>query len=399
MNHQQPDFKPIYILGAGASKAIGAPLIKSFLLRARELIYSPDFSKTLEQDVMRSGLLSHFNHVFAYQSDLYKTRRFLGIDLDDLETLLSILDMNCQAAKFNIQIRPDFPLYSDPGLLDAIREGFFSVIISTLKASIDRRRFPYDTLIRALAANEHSAFITFNYDTSIEEALELSHNDRGTDRFFVDYGFSTDERLNVDPKSRKVLKLHGSADWTYCTKCEKLTALKKYIIPLEFESNRQLIHKPGCDQTTALNVIIPPTWYKHNYLDAITIIWSRAIREISLATHLFVIGYSFPRTDVFFEQLLTLGLTTSNNLKKVVVIDPDVGVKDIISRIFDTHFLSRSVEFHQLKFEELARFATVHISEEKEMEGFLEAVRRFEKEPPEKTKTLGELMQGKFNRS
>jgi NAD-dependent SIR2 family protein deacetylase len=393
MNHQQPDFKPVYILGAGASKAIGAPLIKNFLLRARELIYSPDFDKTLEQDFMRAKLSAQFDHVFRYQSDLYKTRRFLGIDLDNLETLFSILDMNWQAAKSNIPIRPDFPLLSDPKLLDTIREGFFSLIIATLKASINRQRFPYDALIHAFAASEHSVFITFNYDTSIEEALELSSDKRGADRFFVDYGYSKDELLNVQPGTRRVLKLHGSANWTYCPDCDKLTALKKYITPLELESNRALLHLPNCPTVTALNVIIPPTWYKHNYLDAITRIWSRAIQEISFATHLFIIGYSFPRTDVFFEQLLTLGFTSNKNLKKIVVVDPDAEIKNAITSIFDTHFLSRSVEFYQLRFEDLPGIAIGPISGEKEMEAFLEAIRILEKEPSKKEMTLGEIMQ------
>ena len=190
-----------------------------------------------------------------------------------------------------------------------------------------------------------------------------------------------------------MLKLHGSANWTYCPKCEKLATLDKYITPLELESHRQLLHLPDCPTMTAFNVIVPPTWYKHNHLEPITRIWSRAIQEISLATHLFVIGYSFPRTDVFFEQLMTLGFTSNGNLKRVVVLNPDARVRESVKDFFDSHFLARSVVFRGIKFEDLMMVGPVQVSNEKELDGFIEGMRRFEEEPPEEKKTLGEITQ------
>jgi hypothetical protein len=138
-------------------------------------------------------------------------------------------------------------------------------------------------------------------------------------------------------------------------------------------------------------VIIPPTWYKYNYLDVITRIWSRAIQEISLSTHLFIIGYSFPRTDVFFEQLLTLGLTSSANLKKVIIINPDAQVKELINAVFDTHFLGRSVSFHQLRFEDLSSVMQPLV-EEKDMDDLLKRIEDLEKHPEKYSTPLGVML-------
>ena len=90
---------------------------------------------------------------------------------------------------------------------------------------------------------------------------------------------------------------------------------------------------------------MPPTWYKSNSNDIITEIWSKAIQEISKATHLMIIGYSMPRTDVFFDQLLTLGLRDNMNLQRVVVINPDPRINDTINDVFDKHFVANKVTF------------------------------------------------------
>lgn len=344
-------------------------------------MYSPEFSKSLEQDFMREKLKAQFDLIFQYQGELSKTKRFLGIDLDNLETLFSILDMDWQASTADIPISGHFPpLYSVDSLRE-IREAFFSVLIATLKVSIDRKKFSYDSLIRSLADNEQAVFITFNYDTSIEQALQQGRTDKGANEYVVDYGAEINEQINMPPNSRMVLKLHGSANWTHCPVCGKFTPFKDYITPLELVANRHLLHEPNCRETTALNVIIPPTWYKYNYVDVFTRVWNRAIREISFATHIFIIGYSFPRTDVFFEQLLTLALRGSRNLKKVIIINPDPESRDVVKKLFDPHFLSRSVIFHQLRFEELASLSAGRISGEVAMEGFLDRISNFTSNP------------------
>ncbi len=367
INLQQPHFKPVYIMGAGASKSIGAPLVNDFLPKARSLIYDPIFSQSLEQDFMRDKLRKQFECVFEYQKELYKTRHFMGIDFDNLETLFSILDMDWQIASIPTKDEPDTPETEDAKRLKEIRQALFSLIIGTLKLSINKTGSQYDFLIRALAANPGSSFITFNYDNAIEDALKNKavHT--------IDYGF--DKTNETSTITRTVLELHGSANWTYCDQCKKITTGLNYITPIEFESNRQLLHDLYCRNTSAFNVIIPPTWYKFNYLDIFTKIWQRAIQEISLATHLFIIGYSFPRTDVFFEQLMTLGLRESKNLKNIIVVNPDPSLEERLQKVFDSHFFTRCVIFKQTHFEKLFAVNPTPINEEKNIISFISSIK------------------------
>ena len=343
MKADQPDFKPVYILGAGASDMLGAPLVNNFLSKARELRYTPNFSNVVDE----------FDEVFEYQGKLFVTRQFLGIDLDNLETLFSILDMDWQIAKVRKNSKSQSPVYTFEEL-QKIRDSFFTVVIETLKRCVKNDDKDYIRIIQSLAGAEGATFITFNYDMAIENALTFVENYPGKPNYSYTYGYQ-EEKLEPFPRpyGRLVLKLHGSANWTYCTKCG-LRSSTQYVTPKELNSNRASFHDQGCDEKGVLNVILPPSWHKHNYLDEITRIWSKSVREISLATHLFVIGYSFPRTDVFFDQLLTLSLRNSRNLKNVMILNPSEDVGNLIKDFFDKHFLTRKVEFIRGKFEDLS---------------------------------------------
>jgi hypothetical protein len=330
-NLEQPDFKPVYILGAGASKMVGGPLVLDFLTRARELRYSPFLDKQLHEV---------FDKVFAYQGELKQTKTILGIDLDNLETLFSILDMDYYIESPVKGNHPEFNTLKD------IREAFFTLIIETLRQSVvvNENRQAYIDLITGFLVPEVATVITLNYDLAIESALKAANLEPyyGTDRL---QGF-----LNKD--SRRIYKLHGSVNWVACTNCKNFGVLKDYTSPVQSIEENAFLHKDNCkERNKFINVILPPTWQKTGYREEIANVWHNSIHELSLATHIVIIGYSFPRTDVFFDQLLTLGLRTSRNLKKVVIINPDVNTEKIVHDFFEKHFVDHKVDFIPVKFE------------------------------------------------
>ena len=131
MKSLQPDFKPVYILGAGASVMLGAPVLSDFLTRARGLIYSPQFPNLITE-ALRDKLRAAFQNAFHYHGYLAETKQYLGIDLGNLETLFSIVDMDIQTSKITSNEMTDgAPIAFNKGTL---REDFYSVIVSTLKA-------------------------------------------------------------------------------------------------------------------------------------------------------------------------------------------------------------------------------------------------------------------------
>lgn len=369
----QPDFKPVYILGAGASKMIGGPLLPDFLSTARELRYSPNFLEN-EGKIVTEKLSKAFDEVFQYQGELLKTKAILGSDLDDLENLFSMLDMDLQVAKVNPVLNETTKKTGEQELSE-IRESFLALVIKTLKNSITvthQMWFHYQSLIKKLAQPVNTSFITFNYDLAIETALK-NKSPQNEPIYKVNYGTTQYPNLTYD--ERLVLKLHGSANWVFCQDCETLTIFPDYANPLEFTARKETLH----DITTCtsidrfINLLIPPTWNKSSYTEKLTNVWANSIREISQATHLFIIGYSFPRTDVFFDQLLSLALRDSKNLKEVVVINPEESIKEILIIFFERHFFSKKVVFIPMKFEGLSSYlSSHHIADQKALELFIQ---------------------------
>jgi NAD-dependent SIR2 family protein deacetylase len=320
---------------------LGAPLMQNFLTQARELRYSQGLAEKLKPI---------FDRVFEYQGDLLRTKAYLSSDLDNVENLFSMLDMDWQIHSVEVD-------KSRSEKLRIIRESLFALVIETLRGVQQSHRFvEYYQIIKFLATAAESSFITFNYDMAVEAALE-QFDRTGRPDFAVDYGVNP-SRLNTSANKRTVLKLHGSLNWVYCTACKRFSMPKNPLLPDELESNRHLLHdeKSCLELKKFINVIIPPTWNKTNYLDEITKVWYAAVSEISQATHLFIIGYSFPRTDVFFDQMLGLALRDSKNLKKVVVLNPSAETKTVISGFFEQHFFSKMVVFVPLKFEALHNY-------------------------------------------
>ncbi|MBA4320622.1 MAG: hypothetical protein C0412_19685 [Flavobacterium sp.] len=344
MNQNQPDFKPVYILGAGASKMLGAPLVNDFLSLARDLRYKSNFNQEL---------VNIFDDVFIYQTNLYTTRRYVGLDLNNIEVLFSILDMEWQVSKVaDKSYTPlGFNSASSPGYrLEQTRENLISLIIETLRHLVDSKNYTYKNIIQFLAKPLGASFITLNYDTSIEKALINGESNNRWKDYKIQYGYDIKDD-GESAEHRKILKLHGSANWIYCDGCKKFSVLKDYVTMKGSSYNSPDLHLESCKNWIIRNVILPPTWNKSNYLDQITNIWFYSIKEISLATHLFIIGYSFPRTDVFFNQLLTLGFRENQNLKKVIIINPDREVENLLKEFFDKHFLRDKVIFIPSKFE------------------------------------------------
>jgi len=358
MDVNQPDFKPVFIMGAGATHALGAPLLADFLQRSKDIRFSSSFPESLK---------GPFDRAFKYQSDLSTTKNFMAVDLDNLEVLFSMVDMAHQTTSIDTKEKARFDELTN------LRNDFMAVVIETLHRSIRHRgdnwEF-YRSVVRRFAAFPTASFITFNYDLAIERALETAGS------FVVRYGL-TEEDVPTDSKERFVLKLHGSADWGYCRRCKNVGVLKKYVAPMDLPGSESIIHHSSkCSETADfINILIPPTWQKLNYVDQITRVWHYSIKEISFATHLFVIGYSFPRTDVFFDQLLAHGLSKSSNLKKLVVVNPSDQIERLINVLFEPHFFRKNVIFVKERFEDLISWVTINMDSEKDMQHLM---KRFE---------------------
>ena len=152
-----------------------------------------------------------------------------------------------------------------------------------------------------------NTFITFNYDTILEDAFnELNI------RF--DYGFAGLEQPNANkPRESPIplLKLHGSANWGQSSRIGGITdAFRLYRDSSEMLADRA---KP---------TLMPPTW-KKSFGGPFGGIWDAAVSKLATATRIIIIGFSMPPTDMHFKYLLAAGLHNNISLRQILFVNPD----------------------------------------------------------------------------
>ena len=170
---------------------------------------------------------------------------------------------------------------------------------------------------------EGDTIITFNWDLTMERALEDYPGDPG----FV-YTYSRER----EEKQFALLKPHGSIDWFEQQAIRKLVSERK-VGKLDDE----LCYYPrfnGAEHPKLEEVppvIVPPVALKEFEFDFLNRTWRFVYRAVSDATELHIIGYSLPREDQFarlvFRRAIRNNILRARKRKerpaKVIVINPD----------------------------------------------------------------------------
>ena len=104
-----------------------------------------------------------------------------------------------------------------------------------------------------------------------------------------------------------IYKLHGSVNWSV----ESATSdkLKVYGSYEELRDSDERI------------LLLPPTWQKV-FGGHLTGVLTKAVKALSEATRIIVIGFSMPPTDTHFKYLLAAGLQSNISLRKIVFVNP-----------------------------------------------------------------------------
>lgn len=313
----------VFILGAGASKEAGAPVIADFLDKAEELLRGGALGEYTED----------FKRVFDARSKLQVVHSKTQLDLDNIESIFATFEIGRLVNRL-----PHIESNDINPLLVSIRR----LIVKTLEQMVSypvrgRRIWPSDSyngfalLIKDLVGKGHTcSIITFNYDYALDYALNFNG-------IPLDYCFSETKKGGAIP----LIKLHGSLNWARCSKCGNIIPwnIRDYMARtnaglLDEESTRYIhlgigaqLHKSGikhCETEVEPDpVIVPPTWSKTEYHQALSSVWSYAASELSTATNIFVSGYSLSEADLFFRYLFALGSVGQTLIKRFWVFDPD----------------------------------------------------------------------------
>lgn len=318
--------KTVFILGAGASKRAGAPLMFDFLDTARKVSLSNEVANR-----------AAFEEVFDAQSELQGVFAKSRLDIDNIEVLFGAVEMGQLIRKFGLR---------DADKIAQLRNSLVALIVETLEISM---RFPvknerinpagsYGPFVEMLTrlrgetgkfGQPELAFTTFNYDLGLDHALSYYNLD-------FDYCLAEASAINIGRNvTQPYLKLHGSINWGYCKECKKIIPYsfrdsspnKVFLLDVKdmvFRLGSRISEKLHCDKPLeGPPVLIPPTWNKTGYHQDLTHVWQKAAQVLGAAENIFVIGYSLPESDSFFRYLYALGSQSKQLIKRFWVFNPD----------------------------------------------------------------------------
>lgn len=302
--------KIVYILGAGFSAPYGLPVMRDFLLRAKDL-YFRDTTK-----------YAHFEKVLETIDKMHKAKTYYEVDLLNIEEVLSILDMEDhvsggeRAKNFSQFIADVIIAYSPPppvfglnstddkrayvGVGDRTgniifrdeswkRFGFFVANLMNLRLRFEPYSLDRQSAYKLYWESQPSprarySVITLNYDRLFEMVAECIMN-------------AAEPALdNSSPIALlRLAKLHGSVD----------------------------------------GEIVAPTWKKWTG-KSLQKAWSQAYVDLCDATEIRILGYSLPPSDAYVRYLLEASILKSKHLKKidVVCLDDSAGTLEAHFRAF-----------------------------------------------------------------
>lgn len=277
-------------------------------------------------------------------NEAYEIAKSVTVSLEDLFTIFDNINSG----------REHFRLYSQSSMSEMHDKLKMCVIyaISYLRLkhcnNADYEKFAemlLKTRLKATLTEDVISVITMNWDDILEHVLfekcreynaDKKHNGQKIlpDLCFYNYDFKQNKKHipSIQIKAKgikniKILKMHGSLAWLECPKCGRIFTDFSEEIAYKAAINLEC---PICTaeedyfdrEAPALrNLIITPTFIKS--LDNLNVknIWQNALLDISRASHIVFIGYSFPDAD--FEMRCLLKKSIKKSAKITVVLSED----------------------------------------------------------------------------
>ncbi len=315
--------KTVYILGAGFSYPAGIPTQKELLV---EIINYKKFI-CCDMDPNRDKVIKYIFEVFGLDSEQAKK-----LDLEDIYTPIH------QSISKNEYLKN----YSPDKLRDV--EESLNYLVSTAielgKGGRVKSKEYVSSFIdqitqhkRTNTKNDSVSIFTTNWDILLDKTL-FEKNELVVDYCCHHTGLDGDNKnipalvaIERNIPTIKLLKLHGSLNWIMCPKCERLFIHKQVKISIQaFLEDTECNHCKQDGYNIKLQSILGlPSFQKD--LDSFHLkhIWNQAKVELSEATKLVFIGYSFPLADFEFRSLLT------KHSRDEVVVDVVTYSKEIVS--------------------------------------------------------------------
>jgi hypothetical protein len=341
-------------LGAGASKAEGAPLQGELF---RDYFSSEHFK--ISCDEMDRELATFFLEMFRIDVD--RSDEIDKIRFPTFEEVLGLTDLAVMRKEsfknFDIENRA-----TNSGRLRFIAQYLVFLVAKVLAAKLGNDAVHHRKLVGALRdANklQNVVFVSTNYDILIDNALIEQR--AGGD---LDYGieFRNFERAGEWERPMvnncvRLFKPHGSLNWLFCPTCNELEITPKekgVVTRLISDFSRSLC--PDC-QSVYSPLVVPPTFYKDLTNVFLSSIWNKTDVVLRKVNHIVFCGYSFPDADLHIKYLLKRAQTNRHGALEITVIN-DYKDKKPATRKEEEYrykrFLGAEVNYTRKSFEEFA---------------------------------------------
>ena len=348
----------VYLLGAGFSAEQGIPMMDGFVARMIEangwlrsegrtaesddiiklLKYRHDISSAALRCVIRPDNIEDLLSAAAAEpADQYR-----GLDRCIRRAISATIDYTEKQAVEPKQIglvlgNTDFNSEKIPPLWKSIESSSYETSAKAVKVPA------YDFYVAAMTGRLYDwrrgkhTFISYNYDLLLERSLRSMG-------IPMSYGFSEDELLSDDREGGfvdnsdinwnlpfgacttdcvQILKMHGSMNWYLEYRPHHSNSGQTNpVLSIREE------YEPDCDEELFIQ---PPTWQKkqnsregNGKEGGLVSLWGNAIKALSTATKIVVIGYSFPITDYYVKSMFQIGLKSNIGLGKIIIVNPSL---------------------------------------------------------------------------
>ena len=323
------DDRTVVFLGAGASRADGAPL-QGELFRDYFRHYTNQVPGPANHAWDRE--LATFFEVF-FGIDVYDQDSIERATFPTFEEVLGIIELADSQ-------RESFRDWGTSHTVDAQQKprlqhmhDILTLLIAEILDHKLRGNAPHHPrLVRSLEGAgqlRNTSFVSLNYDILIDNAL------LGLDEIDLDYAveFMNAGRDWTKPRaarSIKLFKLHGSLNWLYCPTCRamRITPREKGVCRLKWRPGDCVCSR--C-QTLAVPIIIPPpiSGAVNLYLRQI---WHAAEQSLLECRRIVFCGYSFPDADVHVRYLLKRVEVNGARTPDVFVVNEHAGKEPAAKR-------------------------------------------------------------------
>ncbi|MFA4886546.1 MAG: SIR2 family protein, partial [Desulfotomaculaceae bacterium] len=290
--------RTVYIFGAGASAAEGAPVVRNFL-RVAYRYFKEEHNET-DLDIVWE-YLEHFYGDKMNINSTVELDRYPGID-----QIFNIVDwylLHNQA--FSIR-------FSRPRLFD-LKNALVKLISMTLDRSLPPQEGIHHSFVAGAlnSGKELPTFISLNYDIVLDKAI------RGAG-YSLEYGFYGRHGDHLESGQKIPLyKLHGSLNWSFCPLCSEISEHEEKVAHFLFGSSNNIIC-PYCGGGNSQAIIIAPTLYKSYKISRLQNIWDGAVGAISGSDRLIIIGYSLESADTSIIATIKRALNAPDKNREIV---------------------------------------------------------------------------------